>query len=162
MDINKIIQSKSFRNIILAVTSLVAILLILKVGIFIGYKKAGFSYRWGENYHRNFAGPKGGFFKEFEGRDFIESHGVFGEVIKIDNDSIVIKGKNDVEKLILLSVSSTIIKNSREKIELSGLKIGDLVVVIGSPNDSGAVEAKLIRLMPPVSQSRKPVSNQKR
>ena len=36
----------------------------------------------------------------------------------------------------------------RDEIKISDLKIGDFIVVIGSPNTDGQVEAKFIRLMP--------------
>lgn len=149
MDFNKFFQSKLFKGILLGIGVFIVFLLIFKLGMFVGFKKANFSFRWGENYHRNFAGPKGGFFQEFEGRDFIDAHGVFGQIIKIDDSTLVIKGNDDVEKIVLVKDDTTIM-SLREKIKVSDLKINDNIVVVGDPNDSGQIEAKLIRITPPL------------
>jgi hypothetical protein len=147
MDIKKFFQTNSFKIIIAAIAGLIVILLILSLGMFIGYRKANFSYRWGENYHRNFGGPKGGFFQDFSGRDFIESHGTFGQIIKIDSASLAIKGRDGAEKIIMLK-ANTAIRSGREEIKPGDLKVNDYVTVIGDPNDAGQIEANLIRVMP--------------
>lgn len=85
MDYNKIFQSKLFKLFLLGIGIFILLLLGFKLGMVVGFGKARFSYRWGENYHQNFAGPRGGFFEDFyDNKDFIEAHGVFGEIIKID------------------------------------------------------------------------------
>lgn len=149
MDYNKFLQSKMLKNSLPVIAALAVFLLVFKVGIFVGYKKAQYSYRWGENYHRNFAGPRGGFFgdfrRDFGGKDFINPHGTFGSIIKIDDDSLVIKGKDDVEKTIIVS-DKTEISRGRQTVKIGELKIDDSVVIIGSPNEQGQIEAKLIRL----------------
>ena len=47
--------------IIIGVAIFVVIVLIFGAGMFVGGMKARFSYRWAENYHENFGGPRGGF-----------------------------------------------------------------------------------------------------
>lgn len=84
MDINKFFQSKIFKGIILGIFAFIILLLIFKVGTFVGFRKADFSYKWGENYNRNFAGPRGGFWGGFERGDLMNAHGVIGQIIKID------------------------------------------------------------------------------
>jgi hypothetical protein len=148
MDINKIFQSKLFKGIVLGIGAFIVLLLIFNLGMFVGFRKANFSFRWGENYHQNFAGPRGGFFRDFEGKDFIESHGTFGEIIKINESDFVIKGQADVEKIIVIT-KDTVLEEGRQTITENELKVGDRVVVIGTPNDAGQIEAKLIRIMPP-------------
>jgi len=147
MDIKKFFQTNSFKIIIAVIAGLIVILLILSLGMFIGYRKARFSYRWGENYHQNFGGPRGGFFQDFSGRDFIESHGIFGQIIKIDSASLAIKGRDGAEKIIMLK-ANTAIRSGREEIKPGDLKVNDYVTVIGDPNDAGQIEANLIRVMP--------------
>lgn len=146
MDFNKFFQSKLFKGMLLGIGVFIVILLIFKLGMFVGFKKANFSFRWGENYHRNFAGPEGGFFQEFEGKDFIDAHGVFGQIIKIDGSTLIIKGNDNVEKIVLVKDDTTIM-SLREKIKVNDLKINDNIVVVGDPNDFGQIEAKLIRIM---------------
>jgi len=140
-------QSKMFKILVFGIAGLIAVLLIFQAGMMVGFRKANFSYQWGENYHRNFAGPRGGFFQEFIGKDLIDAHGVFGSIIKIDGSTLIIKGANDVEKIILLKDDS-VIKRFQETVKSEDLKIGENIVVIGSPNDSGQIEAKLIRILP--------------
>lgn len=154
MDYNKLFQSKLFKGVILGIAALTAILLVLKAGMIIGAKKADFSHKWSDNYHQNFAGPKNGFLTGFGDRDFMESNGVFGQIIKMgiattsaQENTIVVRGRGDMEKIILIK-DNTVIKLFQKDIKPAGLKVDDYIVVIGEPNDSGQIEAKLIRVMP--------------
>lgn len=157
IDINKFLQSKLFKVICWVIAGLIILLIGLKAGMFIGFRKANFSFKWGENYHKNFGGPRGGFFGNFEGRDFIEGQGDFGQIIKIDGNaptstpasalSLVIKGRGDVEKIVLVK-NDAVIKRFKTNIKPTDLKVDDYIVVIGEPNDHGQIEAKLIRLSP--------------
>ena len=152
MDFNKFFQSKRFKVTVWVLAGLAVLLLVFRLGVMVGYRRANFSYRWGENYHRNFGGPRGGFMGGFfaDQRDFIESEGTFGEVIKIDNgtSTVVVKGKDNVEKIVLVKPDTSITSFSG-KVSLVDMKVGDYIVVIGEPNDAGQIEAKLIRIMPP-------------
>ncbi|MDD5341419.1 MAG: hypothetical protein PHC97_03205 [Patescibacteria group bacterium] len=141
-------HSVTFRYFVFAVAALIILLLVFKVGQNIGTRKANFSYQWGENYHKNFAGPKGGFLNEFGNEDFIESHGVFGQILKNEGQSLVISGNDKAERIILVS-RDTIVRHFRGDISPSELKISDFVVVIGEPNSIGQIAAKLIRVIPP-------------
>lgn len=145
--VNKFFQSKVFKRVTLGVAAFIILLIVFGLGTFVGFRKANFSYRWGENYHQNFAGPRGGFFGDFGGKDFINAHGVIGQIIKIDGSTIIIKGMDNIEKIILIK-DDTIIERLRETLKPANLKIDDTVVVIGQPNDAGQIEAKFIRLMP--------------
>ena len=147
MDINKILQSKVFAGVIIAVIVLMILLLGFKIGSIVGARKADFSCRWSDNYHRNFGGPREGFFMGFGDRDFIEASGTFGQIIKIDGSTLVVKGSDDIEKIILVNDQTTI-KRFQETIKLADLKVDDYIVTIGDPNDEGQLEAKLIRLIP--------------
>lgn len=148
MDFNKFLQSKTLKITIWLIGAIIVILIVFQTGLAVGFKKARFSYRWEENYHRNFAGPRNGFFEDFGGKEFIETNGVFGSIIKSSSSTLVIKGRNDTEKIILLK-TDTIIKRFQETIKPDDLKVDESIVVIGSPNDAGQIEAKLIRIMPP-------------
>ncbi len=167
MDYNKLFQSKEFKGIIFGIAALTAILFVLKAGMVIGAKKADFSHKWGDSYHQNFAGPKKGFLMGFRDKDFIESNGVFGQIIKIAHstssgqatseqaNTIVVRGRGDMEKIVVVK-ENTVIKLFQEDIRPSGLKIDDYIVVIGEPNDSGQIEARLIRVMPEPPINRNP------
>jgi len=150
---NKKINSDVLKWVIIVIIGFVVVALIFSVGMLVGGMKARFSYRWAESYHKNFAGPQEGFLGDwrqlppFPG-DFIESHGTFGQIIKIEGDTLVIKGRGDVEKVFLVT-EKTIIQSGRKDIRISDLKVDDQVVIIGSPNEEGQIEAKLIRVFPP-------------
>lgn len=119
---------------------------VFKVGEIVGAKKADFSCRWSDNYHRNFGGPKQGFLQGFKDKDFIEANGVVGQIIKIASSTIAIKGRGDIEKIVLIN-QDTVIKKFQETVSPESLQTDDMVVVIGEPNNQGQISAKLIRVM---------------
>ena len=143
------------KKIIIGLAVFAFLCLIFWTGMFVGGMKARFSYRWAESYHQNFAGPKGGFlddWRNFPKGDFISAHGVFGQIIKIEESVIIIKEGNNMERIIVVK-DNTIIERLRETLKISDLNIDDYVVVIGEPNDSGQIEAKFIRLLPPCPEA---------
>jgi len=162
MDENKHIRIKhdTLKWIIIGIAVFVIAGLIFGAGMFVGGMKARFSYRWAENYHRNFGGPQGGFMGDWRmmppDSEFIESYGTFGQIIKIDGSTLIIKGRNDVEKIILVK-EDTIINRFRQNIKSDELKVDDYIVIIGEPNESGQIEAKLIRVLPPMESSFNPI-----
>jgi hypothetical protein len=123
------------------------LLFVFKVGMMVGIKKADFSCRWSDNYHENFGGPRGGFWGGFDDKDFIESNGTVGQIIKIEGETLVVRGRRDMEKIIVTD-NETAIKRLRDTIKVSDLKVDENIVTIGEPNDAGQIEAKLIRVMP--------------
>jgi len=146
---NKKINSDVLKWVIVGLVGFVLVVLIFSAGMFVGGTKAKFSYRWAESYHKNFGGPRDGFFGDWRRfpippGDFIEGHGAFGEIIELSDSGFVIKGRGDVEKLIV-TTEDVIIKKGRETVK-DELKVGDRVVIIGSPNEKGQIEARLIRL----------------
>ncbi len=147
MDLTKWLQSKKFQLALWIIGGLVVALAIFGVGMAVGFKKANFSYRWGENYHKNFGGPRGGFFRDFSDRDLIDAHGVAGQILNIAGPTLVIRGGDNVEKIVLVN-EATIIRRGKETVSSAELSLDDVVVVIGKPNDAGQIEAKFIRLMP--------------
>lgn len=147
MNTDKMFQSNLFKGFFLGLLGFLLLTIVFKVGEIVGAKKADFSFRWSNNYHQNFGGPKQGFMQGFRDKDFIEANGVVGQIIKIANSTIAIKGRGDIEKVVLIN-SSTTINSLNETVQASDLKVDDMVVVIGEPNAQGQIEAKLIRIMP--------------
>lgn len=145
INIPEFFHSKKFVWALKGIAALVILLVVFQLGIFVGFHKAGFSYRWGENYHRAFGGPRGGFMKDFEGHDFVNGHGTTGVVVKIDKDSFVVKGNDSVEKIITLS-QTTALERGKTHISLADLKVDDRVVIIGAPDNNGSIEAKVVRV----------------
>jgi len=117
------------------VGGVVILLFVFGAGVFVGTKRANFSSRWAENYQRNFGEPR------------FNAHGVFGQIIKTDGSTLVISGRDNMEKIILTTASTTI-NGFQNNLKSADLRVNDYVVVIGDPNNSGQIEARLIRLMP--------------
>ena len=151
MNIDKMFESKNFKRFFIGMVIAIAILLIFEAGESVGFHKARFSYRWAENYQQNFGGGmmgRGGMMGiagGFSGRDYINTHGIFGPIIKIDGNTIIIKDKDNTEKTITVS-SKTTIRKGMQNAAINDLKVDDNITVIGSPNDQGQIEAKFIRL----------------
>jgi hypothetical protein len=138
MDINKII---------IILVAFILLFSVFSLGMFVGERKANFSFRWAEQYHKNFAGPRNGFFQDFMGKDFMESNGTFGKIIQINEDSIIVSGRENPEKVISIT-KNTIIRCQKKDMSISDFKINDEVIIIGEPNQDGQIDAKLIRVMP--------------
>jgi hypothetical protein len=126
-------------------------LVCFSAGVKIGLLKAKFSYHFGENYERNFIGPRfpmdgsKEFFGGFEGRDFRNAHGLAGTIISITDNSLAVKDRDGKENSVSVT-ERTIIKKFREDIALSDLKVDENVVILGQSGESGSVEAELIRV----------------
>ena len=139
--------SKKISYALAGLFALIVALLIFQAGMFVGYRKAKFSYRMGDNFHRTFGERKGGFVRG----DFPGGHGTIGKIIKIDLPTLIIEDRDNVEKIIIIK-DDTAVRRFRESVKSSDLKTDDYVVVIGTPNDSGQIEARLIRIVPPPLQ----------
>lgn len=159
MDITHISESKRFKTIITIIVALVGALVIFQVGVFVGYRKAVFSEGLGDNYYRAFSPrEKGMMGPGFDGDNVPGGHGAVGKVIKISLPALIVEGPDNIEKQIILT-DDTLIRRFKEAVLPADLKVGDYVVVIGSPNKNGQVEAGLIRLLPPPPQNASTTKN---
>lgn len=143
-------QSKTFKGVLYGIACVIVLLLTFQAGVMVGYRRADFSYRWAENYSGNFfPHPRNDFMRQMDNRDFIKGQGALGLIIKIDNNVLVVKSEQrDVPEQAVLMKNDTVIERGFDILKSSDLKVGDHVVVIGSPNDAGQVEAKIIRVLP--------------
>jgi len=156
MDKDKILEfvrSRVFLIIIVVVFALAFLSGIFSLGLVVGVHKARFSSNWAENYQKNFGGPRGMFPDEFNGRGFVNGHGVAGTILSVASSNsgqfptLTIKGSDNIEKNVLID-SNTIVRKLGDIVQINDLNIDDFVVVIGEPNDSGQILAKFIREMP--------------
>lgn len=169
MDIKNLFQQKSFRIILVCIGISLLVLVIFRAGMFFGFQKAEFSSRWAENYHRNFDGPRqGGIIENIEqrlgggNRNFIGAHGTSGTILKIDTPTavsgqasstdqetqkttLIIKDQNNTENIVVIS-DDTVIRAGTETIKTMDLKIDDHIVIIGTPDEQGEIQAKFIRI----------------
>lgn len=142
-------QSKSFHGILIGLAIAITILLIFQAGVAVGYRKASFAYKFGDNYYRAFdeRGPRSSVMIGLRG-GFPDAHGATGAIVSVNLPTFVVAGPDDIEKVVILR-DDTLIRRFEAEVEPSALKVDDFVVVLGEPNDDSQIEAKLIRVLPP-------------
>jgi hypothetical protein len=153
MDKEECKKPKIFKTAAIAAGSITLALLIFGAGVSVGIHKARFSYRFGENYERNFMGPRPegpmgepmGFFRDMDGRDFRNGHGIAGSIVSISDNNIVIKDPQNKETSVSVT-DKTVIKDRRNDVKITDLKQDEKIVVIGKPGDNGVINADLIRI----------------
>jgi len=134
------VHSKKTRTalFILGITALM--LILFGLGIAVGYHRALFDSRFGENYYRNFYGaPTGGMMPAGP------THGTVGIVLDVATSTIIAEDPGNHETLIVI-LPATMIKEMNANIPLRMIHPGDRITVIGAPNDAGQIEAKFIRV----------------
>lgn len=151
MDIKKttdFFNQKFLLILVLIILGLLIVLLIFRTGMTIGERKCGFSMKWNDNYHRNFAPQKSGMRPSLMlDNDLLEASGASGQIIKIDGYVLILKSLDNVEKAILVN-DKTVIMRFKEAITIKDLLIDEEIVVIGEANEVGQIEAKFIRVLP--------------
>lgn len=152
-----LLKAKLSTKTLWIIGGLVVALLVFQAGMFVGYRKASFSYGEGDNFHRMFGSPEHrsmmgfGDFTRIPGEEFTSAYGVSGTIVKIALPTIIVAGNDKVEKVVVVN-EKTILRHFRDDINNGDLKVGDNIIVIGSPNSSSTqIEARLIRVLPPMS-----------
>jgi hypothetical protein len=147
-NINKFTESNNFKNIAFIFGGLFILFFVFQMGMMAGFRKASFSRDWGNNYERNF-GPMHKappFFRDDIG-GLPNAHGAIGKIIKVEYPNIVVLDKDQTEKIITINDQTNILER-KEKVGKEVLIIDKYIIVIGSPNESGQIEAKLVRIIP--------------
>ncbi len=153
--LNEIFDVELLNKILKIVGIVLSVFVIFGAGVVIGIQKSNFGKNWNEHYRENFGmvkqkkgGMMGGFNEQITMMNFMpNAHGAIGKIIKIQLPNIIVADSDNLEKVILIK-EDTKIQEMRAEIKSTDLKIDDFVVIIGSPNELGQIEAKLIRLMP--------------
>ena len=147
----KMFESKVFIGVLYGIGGVLVLAFVFSCGMSVGFHRVSFERNWGENYGKNFgmmggSGMMGGRFG-FGDNNSPNAHGAIGKIIKITLPTLIVQDKNNTEKVILLK-DDTKIQEMMTTINNTDLKIDDFLVIIGSPNNSGQIEAKFIRVMP--------------
>ncbi len=143
-------KSDTLKKIIVGTVILIVALLIFQIGEFVGYKKAAFSYQFGERYYKSTFGRFDSRRNSYMGRmmnDFSETNGAVGRIIKIQFPTLILEGRDGVEKIVSIEASTTI-KQLRNDLKSNDLKVDQNIMVIGEPNDKSEIQAKFIRVLP--------------
>lgn len=146
--INIFIESKNFKYILYIFGAVFILFFVFQMGMMIGFRKASFSRDWGNNYERNF-GPmrKTPPFMRNDVGNLPNAHGAIGKIIKVDYPNIVVLDKDQTEKIVIINDQTNIIER-KEKVSKDILVVDKFIIVIGNPNVTGQIEAKLIRVLP--------------
>lgn len=76
-------------------------------------------------------------------------HGIIGHVQKVEAPSrtIVVLDADEHQHPVLLG-DDTVLVRSHERIELPAVQVGEAIVVIGAPDESGRIVARAVRILP--------------
>ena len=138
--------------IILATLATLAILAgVFQLGVSVGERKSRHFTRWFDNYNQNMLPPAP--HRPGPGLPpgnmpmpmLPNAHGVFGKILSVSDNSLIIQGQDNVEQNVLIT-SSTAIRIDRRIGTIEDLKPETEVSVLGAPNEQGQIEARLIRL----------------
>jgi hypothetical protein len=141
------VRSRLFAGIVMGVGITLIVLCIFEVGIAIGYHEATFSSHWGANYGTNFGGGDYGLDAHQP-----TAHGSTGKILSVDTTgattTIIVDGGTSHPEQKVLVTSDTVIRSQENTLTASALTVGVNVVVLGTPDDTGVIDAKLIRIVP--------------
>lgn len=145
-------SSPFVRRLLVILAGLLVILAVFTLGVHVGERKARHFSGWERNYPRMMPSGRGPSMMNsrtpFMRPSLPGTHGVFGKVLSMTDNHLVIQGQNGIEENVLIT-SSTAIRVGQETITPNNLPT-DLsradVAVFGTPTDQGQIEARLIRL----------------
>lgn len=145
--------SNTVKYALIGLGGLLAILVVFQAGMIVGFKKASFAFKGGDNFYRAF-GPetKAKFSAMIPQDDFVVSHGAVGKVVSVSLPRFIIQDQQRIEKEIVIR-GDTVMRRLRGDATSTDLRLDDYVIVIGSPNDRAQVEAKMIRFVPPPGET---------
>lgn len=158
MDIKKISQSVTIKAIIATIISLAVVAGIFQAGVFVGFHKASFLYNSGDNFYRAFGNRDDrlvnglGFGNKMFRDEMTGGHGVIGKIIRVNLPTVTVLGPDNIEKVVLID-ENTDIHEQRNISTIENLNVDKFISVIGSPNNTGQIVAKFIRIVSaPTSQ----------
>jgi hypothetical protein len=136
-----------YRQSLIVLGGILLLLVVFQAGIFVGFHKARSAMRMDDRFARAYGahykqGPFG-----IPEDDFPAAHGTVGKVLSVSLPTFVVEDKGNAR--IVRTATGTEVREGRDDTELSSIDPDDFVVVIGSPNDSGEIVAKFVRLVPP-------------
>lgn len=134
--IRSFFASKWLRYSLIALSGLIAVAVVFGAGFAAG--------RWSASPFEVF-----GLFTRTPREFTIRSgHGAIGTIQSIEGQRITIQSR-DGKLATIIVVNDTRFDKDFKQISFTDLKLNDTIVVIGSPNDSGEINARLIGLVNP-------------
>jgi hypothetical protein len=77
---------------------------------------------------------------------FSGAHGATGVIEEIQDKSLAVRLRDGTTQVILID-NSTRVERNLKKAGLGDLKVGDRIVVVGTPDPQGRLKARLIRVI---------------
>lgn len=147
MTLPSLSSSKISSYVIPGLVTLIFLVVAFWLGMAIGERRARHFAVWCDGYRHAFVQP---------GRDRLplpspglpNPHGVFGRVVSLSGQTIVIEGNDDIEQSVLMT-SSTAIRSGDQNVLVTDIHPDAQVSVFGMPNGAGQIEARLVRILPP-------------
>jgi len=148
-EIKNMTKSHKLKMIIYIVAGFVILLFVFQAGMFVGFEKASFYNKIGENYFHEINGNQNSIAGIQRG-DLESAHGAVGQIVQLKLPLIVIADRSGIEKTIQIA-STTQIRDTDGDEKVDNLKMNDFVVVFGSPSSSTdpILLARLVRILPP-------------
>jgi uncharacterized membrane protein len=141
------LESKKVRAVLWILGGLIVIFVVFGLGITVGYDRAGFAAGFDQNYYRNFYGmPPSGPTGLMASPTPVAIHGVVGVVIDLGTSTISVKDQQNNEQSVAVS-SGTAIRDADSDVTIGNVAVGDMIAVIGEPNNIGQVAARFIRIL---------------
>jgi hypothetical protein len=153
---NNFFRSRLFLGIVLGIILMLVVTCIFEAGVAVGFHEATFSSHWGANYGKNFGDENSPSNTLFPGSNGPTPDGLMGKVISITSatgsstdstTTLIISSPNKPEEKVLDDTDTTI-RDHENTVTLSDIKVGSYVVVLGTPDAQGEIDANLIRLVP--------------
>lgn len=175
---SRLVTSPRYSKLIIIAGILLTALIIFQAGEAVGFHRAMYAGKFGNNYYRAFdknfshsdrngsrrnsdrnqswgqSGFISGMMNDMTpgrgdfGNRVPTGFGAVGKIIKADANSLVVVGPDNVEKFVKIT-DQTIVRKFRDTLTIADLKANEYAVVIGEPNTDGQIVAKLIRILPP-------------
>lgn len=139
-------SSPTQRKVAFAVIAIVAGLLILRLGMFIGHVQAALSLRAGDTYFRAIDGRDARNTLFFVSNDMPSAHGAVGRVLSVSLPTFVVASPDNVEKTVVVS-SGTAVRRFRDAVPATDIRPNEFIVVLGNPDGAGRIQADLVRIM---------------
>lgn len=143
----KLIASRPLRITLGILLALLLASFIFEGGVFVGYHRAAFRYEWNRNYFRGVNDPHSVWAPFSRGSELPMAHGALGQIVSVELPEVMIKGRQTPEQIIMIG-PTTQIRRFHETATTTDLAPGQQVIIIGSPDTEGRIEASFVRILP--------------
>lgn len=143
-DISAFVKSERFVHVLTGIGFLVIALFVFEAGVAVGFHKAGFARDWEEHYRDNFGAPA---MYGMPSRGLPDPHGAAGTIVNVSLPTFAVTAPGRTEEVVRVN-GDTIIRDGERTVSADDLAPGKYVIVIGMPGEAGAVDARLVRILP--------------